>query len=224
MSDEHLIVLKFIGALLGGYLLGSAPFALLAARSHGVDIFSTGSNMAGTANVFWHVGRGSGAMVFTADAAKGAAAVLIAGLLDLPAAAILLVAGAAVLGHWKSIFAGFRGGDGMATLIGVTITLEPALSVAGIIVGLATVLAMRRSPLRSSLALLAGFTIMLGASQYYRIDRDMVVGLAALAALVLFHTVVARRRRLRWAAEGRPWIRLDLDQPSGLGAPTAENR
>ncbi len=195
MFEDFLSVQKLIVVLIAGYLLGSIPFALVAARIRGVDIFTTGSTMAGAANVFWHIGHKTGAMVLAGDVAKGSAAVIAAGLLDLSPSALLLVGGAAVLGHWKSAFSGFRGGDGMATLMGVTIILEPALSALVITVGFMVVLLLWRAPLRSAWALFAGFTAMLAVSQYYQIDRELVVGIVTLALLVLFHSLVAKWRR-----------------------------
>ena len=128
MFDEYVLIQKVLSAVLVGYLLGSIPFARTAARLRGVDIFSTGSHMAGTANVFWNIGRWTGTLVFVGDVAKGSAAVVIAGLLEVPAPLILLVAAAAIFGHWMSVFARFRGGDGMAPLMGVTLAMEPALA------------------------------------------------------------------------------------------------
>ena len=219
---DHGLIIKLLCALLAGYLLGSIPFAFLAARIRGVDIFATGSTMAGTANVFWHIGRRTGALVFVGDVAKGAAAVVIAGSLELPEPAILLAGGAAVFGHWKSAFAGFRGGDGMATLIGVTIVLEPALAAVSLVAGEAVVLVLWRSPLRSAWGLFAGFTVMLAISQYYQIDGELVMGLVALAALVLFHSLVVKWRRLRPADVEES--ELDAGQSSDLVAPTPESR
>ena len=221
MIDQGLII-KFLCALLAGYLLGSIPLAFLAARLRGVDIFATGSTMAGAANVFWYIGRRTGALVFAGDVAKGAAAVVIAGSLDLPEPAILLAGGAAVLGHWKSAFAGFRGGDGMATLIGITIALEPALAAVSLIAGEAVILVLWRAPLRSAWGLFAGFTVMLAISQYYQIDRELVVGLVALAALVLFHSLVVKWRRLRSVDVEES--ELDAGQSSDLVVPTPESR
>ena len=182
-------------SILLGYLLGSIPFALVAAKNRGVDIFTTGSTLAGAANVFWHIGHRTGALVLAGDVAKGSAAVIAAGMLDLSPAALLLVGGAAILGHWKSVFAGFRGGDGMATLIGVTIALEPVLSALALVVGLMVALLLWYAPLRSAWALFAGFTAMLVVSQYYQIDRGLVMGIVALALLVLFHSLLAKWRR-----------------------------
>ena len=229
MFDGYLTIQNILGALVGGYLLGSIPFALVAARFRGVDIFNTGSRTAGTANVFWNIGRRIGAAVFVGDVAKGSAAVLLAGLLDVPWSLALLAGGAAILGHWKSIFAGFRGGDGMATLIGVTVTLEPVLATMGGLIGLVALLVLWRSPSRSALALTASFTVMLGVSQYSQIDRDMVMGLVALAMLVIFRSAVFHRRRADAPVEQESMelvLELDqhADQTSDVGPAAPENR
>jgi glycerol-3-phosphate acyltransferase PlsY len=227
---------KLIAALAVGYLLGSIPFAYLAARLRGVDIFATGSHRAGTANVFWNVGRRTGTLVFVGDVAKGSAAVLVAELLDVPWTFTLLAGGAAVLGHWNSVFLGFRGGDGMATLLGIVLALEPTLAALGVIGGMAVVLLLRRSPSRSAWGIVSCATIMLSVSQYYQLDRGLVMGLVALAMLVLFHSVVSRRRVRSSDLEPDAALDLQLDRDLGLdlepapdsnpdmGAPTPESR
>ena len=196
MFGESLEIQKLLGAILAGYLLGSIPFAYLAARYRGIDIFNTGSRTAGTANVFWNISRRTGVLVFVGDVAKGSAAVSFAGLLDVSWSVALLAGGAAVLGHWKSVFSGFRGGDGMATLVGVTVALEPAMAAFGILIGMGVLLLLRRSPLRSTWGIAACFIAMLGVSQYYQVDRDLVMGLVALAMLVLFRSIIGRRGRI----------------------------
>ena len=196
MFDEYLTIQKFLGALVAGYLLGSIPFASLAARYRGVDIFNMGSRTAETANLFWNIGRGTGLAVLVGDVAKGSAAVLIAELLGLPWPLALLAGGAAVLGHWNSVFSGFKGGDGMAALMGVTVTLEPMLTTLGLAAGTGALLLSWRSPLRAAWALSTCFIVMLGLSQYYHIDQTLVVGLAVIAILVLFHTILSHRRRV----------------------------
>ena len=233
MLGEYALIFKLIWALLAGYLLGSIPFAYIAARCRGVDIFTTGSRTAGTANVFWNIGRGTGLVVLVGDVAKGSAAVIFAELLGLPWPMLLLVGGAAVLGHWKSVFSGFRGGDGMAALMGVTISLEPILATLGLLIGTVAMLLLWRSPLRGAGALSTCFIVMLGLSQYYQIDRDLVMGLVALAMLVLFRSLIGLRHRSRIGDVG-PALDLgldldpdpdsDSDQESELGSATPENR
>ena len=224
MFDEYLTIQKFLGALSAGYVLGSIPFALVTARYRGVDIFNTGTRTAGTANVFWNIGRGAGIVVLVGDVTKGSAAVLIAGLLGLAWPLVLLAGVAAVLGHWKSVFSGFRGGDGMAALMGVAITLEPVLTALGLLIGTGALLISWRSSLRAAWALSTCFVVMLGVSQYYQIDRELVIGLAAIAILVLLHTLVSQRHRVGLADEVQLLAQeLDSPQKPDLGRSIPEN-
>ncbi len=218
-------ILSFAAALLAGYLLGAIPFAHLAGKFRGVDVFRTGSRRAGTANVFWNIGRGTGIVVLVGDVAKGSTAVVIAGLLGLPWPLTLLVGGAVILGHWNSVFSGFRGGDGMAALMGVTITLQPVLALLGLLIGTVALLFLRRSSLRGFGALSTCFIVILGVSQTYQIDRDLVMGLAALAILVLFHSMAFHRARRRTSDE-EDSLDADLgsDEESELDTPTVGSR
>ena len=195
MLEGFLEIPTVIAAVAAGYLLGALPFAHLAGRVRGVDVFSTGNTLAGTANVFWNVGHRTGALVFVGDLAKGAAAVLVAGLLDVSPPLMLVAGGAAVVGHWKSVFTSFRGGDGMAPLMGVTLALVPGLAGLGVLVGVATIVLMWRSSLRSTWGICACFLVMLGVSQYYHIERDLISGLFVLASIVLLRSLFIRRRR-----------------------------
>ena len=228
MPIDYVVIQKVIAAVLVGYLLGSIPFALIAARLRGVDIFSTGSNEAGTANVFWNVGHRTGSVVFIGDVAKGSAAIIIAHLLDVPSLLILLVGAAAIIGHWKSLFAGFRGGDGMASLMGITLVLMPSLAPLSVATGVAVMLLMRRSIWRSSWGIGACYVFLTALSFYYQIDRDLVLGLTVLAGLVLIRSNIARRRRLSLPGEEEILLDLelepDLDADPDLGPVAPENR
>ena len=195
-------------ALAAAYLLGALPFAQLAARLRGVDVFSTGSTLAGTANVFWNVGRRTGALVFVGDVAKGAAAIWVARQLEVPPQLLPVAGGAAIAGHWKSVFSGFRGGDGMAPLMGASLALVPELAVPSAALGFATVLLLRKNSLRSTWGIIACFAAMLGLSQLYQIERDLTGGLAVLAALVLLRSAFARRRRAPAYRRHRPEAEL----------------
>ena len=217
MFGEHIEIQKLLVAIIVGYLFGSIPFAYMAARYRGIDIFNTGSRSAGSANVFWNIGRRRGALVFVGDVLKGAAAVVFAGLLDVPWSVALLAGGAAVLGHWKSVFSGFRGGDGMATLIGVTFILQPAMAAMGILIGMAVLLLLRRSPLRSAWGISACFIAMLGVSQYYQVDRDLVMGLVALAMLVLFRSIMGSRGRIPIPVQESEEVDLALELELEIG-------
>jgi glycerol-3-phosphate acyltransferase PlsY len=228
LFDELLFIQRLLASILVGYLLGSVPFAHLAARLKGVDIFNTGSRRAGTANVFWNVSRRIGAVVLAADVAKGSLTVIIAGLLNIQGPLVLLAGAAVVVGHWNSIFTGFRGGDGMATLMGVTLTLVPALALLGIIIGLITVLLFWRSPLRSAGGIASCFIALLGLSLYFRIELDLVFGLVILAALVLSHNLLITRRLAGCSSSDEIGLDIDLESDketnSDLGPTAPENR
>ena len=235
MIEDLYLVRNMVMAVAAGYFLGALPFAHIASRIKGIDVFITGSTLAGTANVFFNVGHRTGALVLVGDVAKGGAAVFAAWALGVPPALILVAGGAAVVGHWKSVFTGFRGGDGMAPLMGVSLALMPALAVLGVAAGLATIVLMRHSPLRSTWGVSACFLVMLATSQYYQIERDLVSGLVVLAAMVLLRSMFTRRRRLLVASH--PVYRnsedadgledaeaLDTDPDADLGHATAGPR
>ncbi len=203
MLDSPMEILQLAASGVIGYLLGALPFAQWVSRYvKGVDIFSTGTTLAGTANVFWNVGRRSALLVFAGDVGKGSAAVAVAWALGVDAPLTLLAAAAAIVGHWASVFSSFRGGDAMTPLIGVSVALVPVLTVLAAVVGVATVLLLRHHYLRSSWGICTGFLLMLGLGLAFDIEPNMapdielelVAGLTALAALVLLRTTIVRRR------------------------------
>lgn len=124
-----------ISAILG-YLLGSIPNAVWFGKWwHNVDVREHGSGNAGATNVFRVLGRKTGIVVLVADILKGALAAYLPRLLggtDLDLgqenAALLnvcIVGGiASILGHLYPVFAGFRGGKGVATMLGVMLALQ----------------------------------------------------------------------------------------------------
>ena len=197
MADELLLIQKLLVSIIIGYLLGSIPFAHLVARRRGIDIFATGSTRAGTANIFWNISRRNGVLVFAGDIVKGWLAIQVAVLLGVPENALILAGAAAVAGHWKSIFTRFRGGDGMVTMIGVTFAMTWELTLLGVAVGFAVVLATRHSPFRSSWAIAVGYTVLMAVSQtlpYFQEERWDIVQLSVLALLVIIHNVLIHRR------------------------------
>lgn len=105
-------------ALAVGYLLGSIPFGLLLTRLAGKgDIRDIGSGNIGATNVLRTGSKGLAAATLVLDAVKGAAAVLIAQRLW-PDTVNFAAAGALV-GHLYPIWLRFRGGKGVATLLGI---------------------------------------------------------------------------------------------------------
>src|SRR6187200_2861148 len=111
-----------IVALVLGYLLGSIPFGVVLTRLAGKgDVRQIGSGNIGATNVLRTGSKGLAAATLILDALKGTAAVLIAEQLWPGAGRI--AAGAALVGHLYPVWLRFKGGKGVATLLGILIGL-----------------------------------------------------------------------------------------------------
>ncbi len=109
--------------LIVAYLLGSIPSAVwIGKKYYGIDIREHGSKNAGTTNMLRVLGKRAAAPVFVIDFLKGYIAVIITGLAPVSEEweinLRLIATVAVVLGHIFPIFAGFKGGKGVATLLG----------------------------------------------------------------------------------------------------------
>jgi len=123
--------------MLIAYLLGALLASLILGRARGVDIRRLGSGNAGATNALRTQGTAFGAAVFVLDLLKGVIAVRVLPRLDLPGVGFdaalgrewLMVACAlaVVLGHVYPVWFGFRGGKGVATLLGAAAALDPWL-------------------------------------------------------------------------------------------------
>jgi len=122
--------MRLVLVIVAAYLLGSIPFGYLIVRAlAGTDVRETGSGGTGATNVSRRVGKAAGAITLLLDLAKGVAAVALAQwLLTSDYGVNWFVAGAAVaviVGHCFPVWLRFRGGKGVATGIGVFLSLAP---------------------------------------------------------------------------------------------------
>jgi len=130
-----------ITALVVGYLLGSIPFGLLLTRWTGKgDIREIGSGNIGATNVLRTGSKGLAAATLILDAVKGAAAVLVAQ--QLWPEAVNFAAAGALVGHLYPVWLKFKGGKGVATMLGILVPLfwQAALVYVVLWVGLLLVL------------------------------------------------------------------------------------
>lgn len=147
MPIDPIVAIAASGA---GYLIGSLPFGYLVAKANGVDIFTVGSRNPGATNVKRCVSKKAGNFVFALDALKGFAATAWPGLLlDAPYGYALVGLVFAVLGHSYSLFTRFRGGKGVATMLGGVVALMPWAALVGVLVWLAVFYASRYVSLAS---------------------------------------------------------------------------
>jgi len=139
-------------ALVLGYLLGSIPFGLILTRlAGGGDIRAIGSGNIGATNVLRTGRKGLAAATLVGDMLKGTAAVLIAGHIAGPQAAMAAALGA-FLGHLFPVWLKFKGGKGVATYIGVLLGLFWPGAVAFCVIWLATAFTSRYSSLAALVA------------------------------------------------------------------------
>lgn len=108
-----------------GYLLGSVSSAIVACRLMGLpDPRATGSRNPGATNVLRFGGKKAAAATLAGDMLKGVIPVVIAHLAQAEPLVIGLTALAAFLGHLYPIFFGFKGGKGVATMLGVLLGIQ----------------------------------------------------------------------------------------------------
>ena len=115
-------LLHILAALVGGYLLGSIPFGVILTRLFGAgDLRQIGSGNIGATNVLRTGRKGLAAGTLALDIAKGAAAVCLARAID---PHLTLIAGAgAFFGHLYPVWLRFKGGKGVATMLGICTAL-----------------------------------------------------------------------------------------------------
>jgi glycerol-3-phosphate acyltransferase PlsY len=122
------LTLRFILAAILSYLLGNLNFSIIFTRLfYNRDIRKYGSGNAGTTNTMRIFGFLSGALVLLFDLAKGACAVLLAKALlpeEIPILVGLLAGFLAAIGHVYPALFRFRGGKGVATIMGALLALD----------------------------------------------------------------------------------------------------
>jgi glycerol-3-phosphate acyltransferase PlsY len=172
--------MEWIAALALGYALGSVPFGLILTRVFRAgDLRSVGSGNIGATNVLRTGRKGLAAATLLLDLGKGLLAVLLAWRF-LPEAASLAAAGA-ILGHCFPVWLGFKGGKGVATLMGVALGLAWPIGLAYAATWVGLLALTRISSLAGmSAAIVAPLAALLTG------HGEFAPVLAALAVLVLW--------------------------------------
>jgi acyl phosphate:glycerol-3-phosphate acyltransferase len=180
-----------------GYLLGSIPFGLVLTKLAGTpDLRSIGSGNIGATNVLRTGRKGLAAATLLLDALKGTAAVIIAGSIGGPDAAMLAGLGA-FLGHLFPVWLKFRGGKGVAVYIGVLLGLFWPGAIVFCVIWLAVAFLTRYSSLSALVASVVTplFLLLLGHSA--------LAALFAVLTLLLFYMHRANIQRLQAGTEGK---------------------
>lgn len=158
-----------LSALTLAYLFGSVPTAVWIGQAfYGIDVREYGSGNAGATNTFRVLGKKAGIAVMILDILKGYTATNLAYLIGLsvtgPQNSVqfvnyqLALGVTAVMGHLFPVFAGFRGGKGIATLFGMILAVHPSAALLCVIAFVVVLLLTKYVSLSS---IVAGFTFPL---------------------------------------------------------------
>ncbi len=197
------ILIKFLVAVLAGYLIGSIPFGVLIGRRFAkVDPRNYGSGKMGTTNVLRVAGKKAAALVFLLDLSKGVLAVVTAWLLLRGAyhaevgtldwyflrSASALAALAAIAGHIWPIFLKFRGGRGVATFYGGLFALCPPVAFLSGQVFLLGASATRFVSLASIAGAIVTYLVLIPLTIFSGFPwENLLYGLVGSLAIILTH-------------------------------------
>lgn len=184
MEDLAQTVWLTLGLIVvGGYLLGSIPFGMIATRLGGAgDIRKIGSGNIGATNVLRSGRKDLAAITLIGDAGKGVAAVLLARWLTNDTAAMVAIAGgAAFVGHLFPVWLKFNGGKGVATFYGVLFAAMWPVGLLAALTWLAMAALFRMSSLAALTAAVLAPLFAFATDQPY----PMVI-LSAFMAVLIF--------------------------------------
>lgn len=178
-----------------GYHLGSIPSGVIVGRVYrGMDVRDYGSGKTGFTNALRSLGWGAAVIVVLMDIAKGAAPVFIGSVLFDDVWAAVLGGTAAVIGHTFPIFAGFRGGRGVATAFGAFLFISPIAGAVVMVGGLLTLFITRYVSLMSILATAAGLLgIIILVTGGWLETEYLIFGIVVTISIELSHLGNMRR-------------------------------
>jgi glycerol-3-phosphate acyltransferase PlsY len=182
--------------VVAAYLIGAIPTALWVGQAYfGIDIRKHGSGNSGATNTFRVLGKRPGAVVMLVDIFKGWTATSLAGFLVLlgtihPDQLILfqLILGmVAVVGHIFPVYAQFKGGKGIATLLGMVLAIHLEAALVCMAIFLVVLFTSKYVSLGSMIAALA-FPILLLLPRFNPEEPILIVfGFIIFALVVLTH-------------------------------------
>ena len=210
-----MVITLSVVAIVLAYLAGSIPSAVWAGKLfHGIDVREHGSGNAGATNTVRVLGWKTGIPVLIFDLFKGWLAAMLPRFLDAapgggePMMVLQIVCGlAAILGHVFPLFAGFRGGKGVATTFGVLLALHPLLTLtcAGIFL---LVLFISGYVSLSSMTAVAMFPVLLVT--IFRTPSILLIIFSIVVAVAVIVTHAKNIRRLL-KGEEKKFIRKKKD-------------
>lgn len=178
-----------------GYVLGSVPFGLVIGYIWlGRDIRQSGSGKTGTTNVLRTAGKLPAALVVVGDISKGTVPALLGRFLWDDAGVAAAGASAAIVGHIWPVFAGFRGGRGVATAFGGVLGLTPLVALAFPVLAAVVLVSTRYVSLMSiTVTPLAALIVLAGAISGWEPWPYVAYVVVAVALVEYMHIPNMRR-------------------------------
>ena len=200
MNEPILVILA--------YLIGSIPTSVWVSKSiFNIDIRDYGSGNPGATNTFRVLGSKWGSIVMIVDVTKGAIATSLYILIpyyltnELARTNFMIVLGlASVIGHIFPIWAGFRGGKGVATILGMALAIQPIVAIICLLVFLFTLVTTRFVSLSS---LIAGVAFMVLILFIFNEKETMYRLFAIIVALMVIITHQKNISRLLKGTENK---------------------
>jgi glycerol-3-phosphate acyltransferase PlsY len=192
-----MISVHSISALILAYLFGSIPTAVwIGLAFYQVDVREYGSGNAGATNTFRVLGKKAGIPVMLIDILKGFTATNLAYFIGVITTGNyhsvvftnyqLALGIAAVMGHLFPVFAGFRGGKGVATLCGMVLAIHLQAALLCVVVFIIVLLITRYVSLSS---IIAGFTFLIGVTFIFPrgINSIVIYGMCICTLILVTH-------------------------------------
>lgn len=209
-----MLTLANLLGLLVAYLVGSIPSAVWIGRTfYDIDVREYGSGNAGATNTFRVLGKKAGIVVLIMDVLKGFLAVKLAyfmGDYDTQSPEFIdfeiALAVCGLLGHIFPVYVGFRGGKGVATMLGILIGIHPQ---AAIFCALTFIITLYLSGYVSLSSMLSGITFPVVIMVFYSVNSSINIFSLAVAILILvthqrnIERIIRREEsRVKWYRKG----------------------
>lgn len=179
---EAQIIITTSTFALAGYLLGSVSTAIITCKVMGLpDPRTDGSKNPGATNVLRLGGKKAAAITLAGDMLKGLIPALVASLMGMPHGIIAAAGLAAFLGHLFPIFYGFKGGKGVATLLGVLLGIDWMVGAATMGVWVVMAITFKVSSLSALTA-----ALLAPAIAYYLLGSKFMAAIIAIMTTLLF--------------------------------------
>ena len=184
----------YIIAALVAYLIGSINFSvILSKKMAGFDLREKGSGNAGTTNMLRTVGKKAAAFTLILDILKGVVAIFIAKLVgsiwqEFNGALLVQLAGIfVVIGHTFPIFFKFKGGKGVATSLGVLLTLNWQIGLICLVFALVLITLTQMVSVGSIAAAILYPVLSIFIGQNYLVPGSYLISSIVLAVIIVFN-------------------------------------